>query len=325
MARLARIWPLHLTTLALWLIIVPRSSWFIPGAQPHGFNIALANVFLLQAWIPIFGVYFSFNAVSWSISTEMFFYILFPWLGKDWEKTWLRKSVIISICVFIILAIGNLLHVPPLNFNSNDYQMSLTTHGIAYISPFVRIYEFVIGMCAALIFRRIEPHTDKVPGSIWGMLEILLVLEMGHTWAGGRHLSLAMFGSRETVAGFFVQSAPMAFLFAMIIVVYAIKKGLLSKLLSCKPLIILGEASFSLYLTHQMLLYPFQTHRAALSSIPVIIQFGIFFIFAIVASLILHYGVEKPCQRFIINRFSRGHIQQNILSNHVTFNRVSME
>ena len=43
--------------------------------------IAIAsNVFL--AWVPTDKVYFGYNAVAWSLSCEVFFYLCFPWLVK---------------------------------------------------------------------------------------------------------------------------------------------------------------------------------------------------------------------------------------------------
>jgi len=36
------------------------------------------SALLLQSWIPSLASAFSWNSVSWSISTEMFFYAMFP-------------------------------------------------------------------------------------------------------------------------------------------------------------------------------------------------------------------------------------------------------
>lgn len=70
--RLARVYPLHLATLALgiiWGLFATHHYWFTPDA-------ILPNIFLLQAWNTT--DHLSFNYPSWSVSAEFFVYLLFP-------------------------------------------------------------------------------------------------------------------------------------------------------------------------------------------------------------------------------------------------------
>lgn len=64
-ARIARIYPAYFfaSLLGFWLL---SYRWN---------NITAATYFcMLQAWLPLPNHYFSYNAVGWSISTELFFY-----------------------------------------------------------------------------------------------------------------------------------------------------------------------------------------------------------------------------------------------------------
>lgn len=302
-ARIARIWPLHIVTLLLWLAVVPQPSWLIAGAESYVIETTLANIFLLQAWVPIFFVYFSFNSVSWSISTEAFFYLLFPWLAINWRRTWYWKFALVVMGVLAILMICDAFHIPPLS-GTGDLS-SITIHGIVYISPFVRIFEFVLGMCSALLFRRISPTVQRIPPFLLTLLEILAIVLMPSIWRFSQSLSNDLFRSSETAVGFFANSVPMALLFAVMIVVYAVGKGLISRLLSWRPLILLGEASFALYMVHQILLNPLQTYRNELESIPVLTQFWGALVFSIAIAFVLYRWVEIPSRRFIVNRFGR--------------------
>src|SRR3954454_23635049 len=72
--RVARIWPLHLTTLVL--AVVAGVGVAISGVA------LVPNLLLVQAWWPQQHVYFGFNAVSWSLSCEVFFYLCFPVLYR---------------------------------------------------------------------------------------------------------------------------------------------------------------------------------------------------------------------------------------------------
>src|SRR5947207_495509 len=72
-ARLARIWPGHLFASLLVLILIPHDSWIgVTGSTTHGIRKVLANICMVQAWVPKRGYFFAFNSPSWSISTEFF-------------------------------------------------------------------------------------------------------------------------------------------------------------------------------------------------------------------------------------------------------------
>jgi peptidoglycan/LPS O-acetylase OafA/YrhL len=74
--RIARIWPAHFAALVLVILLLqmPLDRTFV------------ANALLLHGWLPSWPWYFSYNAPSWSISTELFFYIAFPVLIFQWKK-----------------------------------------------------------------------------------------------------------------------------------------------------------------------------------------------------------------------------------------------
>ena len=82
-ARFARLWPAHIATLALGFILGSYS----PG---NGVYLAL-NAAMLQSWWPVSPCYFSYNALSWSISTEFAFYLAFPFLIRNFRSTWHYK------------------------------------------------------------------------------------------------------------------------------------------------------------------------------------------------------------------------------------------
>jgi peptidoglycan/LPS O-acetylase OafA/YrhL len=56
-----------------------RGSCLTGGLFPST-ESALANVSLLHAWLPKMSVYFGLNSVTWSLSCELFFYLVFPLL-----------------------------------------------------------------------------------------------------------------------------------------------------------------------------------------------------------------------------------------------------
>jgi peptidoglycan/LPS O-acetylase OafA/YrhL len=77
--RLARLWPLHLLTLAgfaLAGLAAARSGIALNSPDLLRLQDLPWNAALLHAWGPVW--HFSYNGVSWSVSAEWFVYILFP-------------------------------------------------------------------------------------------------------------------------------------------------------------------------------------------------------------------------------------------------------
>ncbi len=98
LARFARIWPAHIAALIFFLMLLHNK---LPATISQ-LIILITNITLIQGWIPDIDYYFSFNAPSWSISTEAFFYLCFPLLILRWRQTWPYKLFIIfKRCDFI--------------------------------------------------------------------------------------------------------------------------------------------------------------------------------------------------------------------------------
>jgi len=92
--RFARLTPLHFATLIPFIGLAIYSEKFNP-------IILFANLTYLQSWIPHSSAYFSFNAPSWSLSNEMFFYLCFFFLAViPFRKV---LNIAIGLIAFIIL------------------------------------------------------------------------------------------------------------------------------------------------------------------------------------------------------------------------------
>jgi len=98
-ARFARIFPLHILTL---VISVPLTYGVFIQQKSIWFSQALTNLSLTQSYVPIKSIYFSFNALSWSISDEMFFYLVFPFLILLIPKTRNFKNISMLLIIAII-------------------------------------------------------------------------------------------------------------------------------------------------------------------------------------------------------------------------------
>ena len=73
-ARAVKLYPLHILCFAAIFLLGIRN--FVTADLPK----AVLNLFLLQSWVPSPDYYMSYNAVSWFLSDELFFHLMFPFV-----------------------------------------------------------------------------------------------------------------------------------------------------------------------------------------------------------------------------------------------------
>jgi len=270
--RFARIWPTHALTFVIAIPIGLDTTNFVGSAAT-----AVLNLALLQSWMPQPEIYFSFNRLSWSISNEAFYYALFPVLlarlagvraATRWSIVGTWTVLLVAAAAAWFAAFG---HVNPL---------AGPTHYVWYINPAVRLFEFVLGMALAL-------HFLARDGRSMGLLQ-----EVGALGFAAASLTLLPWIPPPF-------SLSLAFVpgWAAVVYVFACGGGPLSRALSHPVLVLLGEASFMLYMIHElarMYLLPGDSgtvfQRTALA------------VAVVAASVVLHLGFEKPVQRALLKR-----------------------
>jgi peptidoglycan/LPS O-acetylase OafA/YrhL len=276
------------------LFIRPDSITF-DGAGFFSKWTALAfNLTLTQALVPITSIAFSWNAVSWSISTEMLFYVAFPLLLVNIRNTWHWKligSAVVALLFIVVLKVAQV----PIEANINDISMTSAT----YTNPLVRGFEFCLGMSTWVLWDRYVKHWSLTTFS-WTMIELgvvaLLVLWLGvGFYAVKPHLHFA------TLTVVFDKEGS-CWLFAGLIAVMATGKGELSRLLSARACVFLGHISFSVYMLHQIMQKFFVVWLPQGATTPLMFFAALLFIAS--GSYLM---IERPMQRFLLkSRASAG-------------------
>ena len=132
-ARFARLYPVHVATLIIAMLFVRADLVTFDG--PGIFSkwaLLASNLTLTQSLAPFMAYQFSWNSVSWSISTEMFFYLAFPLLL-------VRRSYLANLAwaaVPIAAGVVFLLIFPISVSSENPYE--LTASSVLYTSPLIR-------------------------------------------------------------------------------------------------------------------------------------------------------------------------------------------
>jgi peptidoglycan/LPS O-acetylase OafA/YrhL len=222
-ARIARLYPLHLVVLLLFvataftsqllLYIKTGSSQGIPLEGPRSFSALVANLFMLQG---IAAGQLSWNYPAWSISIEFIAYLGFPFaLPAIWRANAPVKFV---ITLFLIAAIGLLAFLTKDNFNQWDGPITLLRC----------LPEFILGTLLYSVYRSgsYNPFLRRDSVAMAILAAVFLTLH---------------FGGPDFL---------IAFLFAGLILAAVSNSGVFARWLNIAPLLWLGDISYSLYLLH---------------------------------------------------------------------------
>ncbi|MFX1762396.1 acyltransferase [Paraburkholderia sp. A1RI-2L] len=307
-ARFARLWPVHVFALLTLIIFVrPDSITFDGPGMFSKWAVLAANLTLTHSWVPFIAYAFSWNGVSWSISTEMAFYLVFPLLLVNIRRTWHWKMAGAAALLAVMLMAISAAHLP-----ADGGVQDLTVSSLTYTNPLVRVFEFCLGMSTwALWDRFLKPLRLHVLA--WTAVEIAIVAAIV-VWLGWGFYAAAQHITNPASLSEFGQAGS-CWLFAILIAVMASGRGLLARVLSLRPLVFMGEISFSIYMLHQILLKFFMGWLPAGVTTPLMFFSAMFFCAA--ASFVM---IERPAQRFLmrkrapvsepIARVARGSIHQ---------------
>ena len=224
-ARLARIYPAYM--LGLLLVTIPALTGAISpsGICPAPRGAILPDVAMVQSWVLVATP--CLNAPAWSVSCEMFFYLLFP----------------------LLLPLVRLLPQASLRLGL------LLVWLVALALPLAFIVLHPSGVAAAIAFRLIHTFpAARLPDFLYGML-------LGHLYVTGTRLprpGLCALGALccfALVPAFVFGFGPLqdAMLWpacAVLLLALAQGGGVVSAVLATPAAITLGEASYGLYILH---------------------------------------------------------------------------
>ncbi len=227
-ARIARLYPLHLVVLLVFVMTALAIALFAYGATGTFAGIPLlgarslsafaANLFMLQG---LNAAELSWNFPAWSISVEFMAYVAFPfalpfvWRAGPWLRLVLFSCVVAALLLFTALAGGD--------FNQWTGPITLLRC----------LPEFILG---ALLYRT---YHDGVFASFFQRDAV------GYGALAAAVLSLH-FGAPDIIS---------VALFPVLILAALGNAGTVAQAINTAPLLWLGEISYSLYLIHGLVDY----------------------------------------------------------------------
>lgn len=272
-ARLARIYPMFALSL---LIDLPRLLLFriakyglLTGIGFSGITL-VAQLSLIQSWYPPLG---ALNYPSWSISTEMFFYLAFPAMLPFVARVRRTGTIIAAMAALwaVLIATGIL-------------QDDNTSHGVGNLwrNPALRFPEFLLGMLLSqLIVRDGRLRTISALLAIPALAHIVIITLFLDQLDGRIAEVLMLPGFLALIAVLASASRPVA------------------RTTQHRAMVLLGEASYALYLLHA----PFATCYDALGGPKVSGGYFLYLAVLITASIAAHLWFELPMRSWIVARW----------------------
>ncbi len=309
-ARLARIYPVYLVGLLLAAPLVWEAHFNSGRPAWSAFKILVMGgscCTLTQSWIPPLAVVW--NGPGWSLSAEAFFYLLFPFISPMFWRLNKRQTLIALLGLWIISLIPPVLCwlAPIPGFSDCPATVAPSPTWVSKLvgfNPLLRLPEFLLGIALGRLFvlQKQEPRTivsGKEPRTIvsgrllpWATLAGILSLLACGSW----------------IPYPFLHNGLLDVLFAVLIYSLArdgasIGKGALhtARFLSMPLLVLLGEASYAIYILH----VPLRTwmyrildwlHPGIHPSLPL---FAVYTIVTLGISVLVFKLIEEPARRRI--------------------------
>ena len=217
--RLARVYPVHLFTLAVLVVTVVGIRAIGMTANPpelYTVPALFTNLLMVNAWT---GMELTWNYPAWSISAEWFAYLLFPLIALAFARFGVRTAPRALAGVLITLAVG----LPLIDAASGREGVPLIRVGV----------EFLAGCFLFVLYR----HTRRRGGLHAWVLPLSFVLVAALVWLSD---------ARTLVV------AP-----ALVLVVWSAAQatGPLAGWLASRPMVFWGQVSFALYMTHAIVIF----------------------------------------------------------------------
>jgi peptidoglycan/LPS O-acetylase OafA/YrhL len=277
--RLARLYPVHLFTLAIFFFIVTSGSVRDIGVHDLALNLHSTDfwrqIFLVHAWGTTGN--HAWNYPAWSISSEAFAYLLFPLAAFGLARVRTTAGSVIGVAASVAFNIGSFLLIAWAGYTGEIILVRI-------------IGEFAAGCFLLLLWRQ-----GALSSWRWDRITpVAAVLAIATT---------VLVATSSDIAP--VVATP---LYGLLIFGLAHERGCLARFLGRRSVIYAGEASYSLYMTHAVV------QRFVWEALPSaeystdgrLIRLGVLGLYAVllvVAAVLTYEIIEKPARRFMRRYF----------------------
>jgi peptidoglycan/LPS O-acetylase OafA/YrhL len=256
--RFAKIYPIYLLGLLLdspWQWTARLQSGEMANKGHEYWAAWVVNVFGLQSWTPGIPFTLIWNTPSWSVSSEFFFYLTFPFICYFLAYK-ARSTTFLMACLAVLLVGSTSVYAIVVHWIYTGFDLSWDVrYSIQHYHPLLRLPEFIAGCIAGQFFLQNRNTSSGIQALFFGsemrrnmMLIVCLALVLWRVltpqYTGASHAVWLI----DNAMKFSIFILP----FMAMILAIASGKNFLSAFLALPFLVLLGEASYTLYITHWM-------------------------------------------------------------------------
>jgi peptidoglycan/LPS O-acetylase OafA/YrhL len=301
-ARFARLYPMYAVVVfgVVGWLMVRRGI----GAPSLGFILTMT-----QAWFPVLNGTLLVAVVPWlehlwSISVELFFYLLFPFvclLLRDTVRLrtmgWfaLLNLAVFAVTIAVFFSFGERLldaAVPSLTGNAMQW--------LTYYSPYLHVSQFLAGCIVAMIYEKLAsaPIGD---GERKGATALF--------WLSVTGLAVTPFAlflqPRMPASYFWIElGVRLDEVVAFSVILIAVSRYGLARFLSSRAMVLGGECSYSVYLLHPFLVRLAMIGKSELPSLPeFLFRLSLFVLIATSIAAVTYIVIEAPSRAWIRRAF----------------------
>lgn len=263
--RVTRIYPVHLLTLLAFAVM----AWigYLHLSPNETIYTFVLNVFLVHAWG--FTDQFSWNNLSWTISVEMFVYLLIPFM--------IFASAKLPKWALVVCLLG-LVHV----ISQDYFRAALVGIGVSQAASATMLFGMYLFIFSAVV--------------ICGVVTFRIVRDTGKlpSWAGD---CLALVGIAIIAYGCTIPMSVWVFTCGAILLVAGLfsDQGFVRAIFGNPVSVFLGEISYSLYLTHFLV-------NVAIANNDPMMPLPQRIIVALLVATAVHYLIDQPIRGLLRGR-----------------------
>ncbi len=233
----------------------------------------LANLAMIQAWMPrLRGI----DDPNWSLCAEAFFYLIFPILGPAlWKLP--RRTLIVGLSLSWLASEAFIYHL------SSHYHLKSI-----FFNPLFHLPTFLVGIMVARI--QMSWNAEKT-GSSRTRTGLLFTAAIAMVTA--IPFLLTILPVEDILTTLLVP------LFAILILIFSADRYPFSRILNAKIMILLGEASYGLYLIH----IPVYHLWIALHWDTLQAMYPVYLALCITLSILSFQYFETPTRLWLLRRF----------------------
>lgn len=288
--HIRKLYPLHIG------LMIVALAMEIPDVIKNGqmgveFLRLIFHTFLLQSWIPYKTFYYSLNKLTWFLSTIVFSYMISPYILRWLNKKKRSGFRVFAYCLgmFAVMVVTAFVFGERLKWISKwpDW-----TEWFTYLNPIYRACEFLIGCFLGYIYvhrSKNDNEYNRIAATIIEIIAIIISFSMSLCY----QYKYGLLGSTEWICNTLIYIPANS----LLVYIFAVNRGWVSRILTNKAAVSLGNVSVYVFMFHQLILRMIRAYLPFQITNPLLLTIFLFSITMLTIAVYKYVFLEKLQKR----------------------------